>query len=62
MKVPEPPKPTHSHLLDEARDAARAYQMLSAHLRIGKTPSEALFKRLEKAKAAINRWNETEGK
>ncbi len=57
MKVPEPKKPTHSHLIDEARDAARAYQTLCAHLRIGKSPSEALFKRLEKARKAINRWN-----
>lgn len=61
MKVPET-KPTHSYLIDEARDAARAYQQLAMCYRIGKTPSEALFKRLEKAKAAINRWDEKEGK
>jgi hypothetical protein len=57
-KVPE--KPTHTHLLDEARDAARAYQAMCAVYRIGGRPTEALFKRLEKAHAAIDRWNEAE--
>lgn len=58
MKVPE--KPTHTYLLDEARHAARTYQQMCAIYRIGGRPSEALFKRLAKAHAAIDRWNAAE--
>lgn len=37
----------------ELREAAKAYRDLTACLRIGKTPSEALFRRLAKADAAL---------
>ncbi len=55
MKVPA--KPTPAHMLDEARDAARAYQAMCAICRISGRPTVKLFKRLEKARAAINRWD-----
>lgn len=55
MKNPDP-KPIHSHLLDEARDAAKAYQELCNHYFTGTTPSEELFRRLAKARKAISRW------
>lgn len=58
MKVPT--KPTHTHLLDEARDAARAYQAMCAIYRIGGRPTEALFSRLKTAHEAIARWNEAD--
>lgn len=38
---------------DRLRAAALAYQSLCAHLRIGKTPSEKLFRELADARAAL---------
>ena len=37
----------------ELLEAARAFQALNVCYRVGKTPSEALFRRIEKATAAI---------
>ncbi len=48
-------------LLAEARSAALAYQQMCVCYRIGKRPSEKLFKQLEKAKEAILRWNGNKG-
>ena len=44
-------------LLTEALEAARAFQELTICYRIGKTPSEALFTRLAKARAIIAKAN-----
>jgi len=60
MKVPT--KPTVTHLIDEARAAARAYQSLAVCYRIGKQPSEKLFAQLKKANAAIQRWDAADAK
>jgi hypothetical protein len=56
MKVPEPGKPTHSYLLDEARDAARAFYEL-AQLPNARKASNELLARVLKAGEAVEKWN-----
>jgi len=46
------------HQRDELAAAAKAYQTLGVCYRLGKQPSEALFKKLDKANAALNRVEE----
>lgn len=60
MKTPEI-KPTHSHLIDEARDAARAYYEL-AQLTSVRKASNDLLRRVIEAKKIIEGWDNKEGK
>lgn len=44
-------------IAEEMAEAALAYQELNTCLRIGKCPTEKLFKRLDNAKVALDKFN-----
>lgn len=54
MKVPT--KPTVTHLIDEAREAAKAFHDLSECERHGQVPSDTLISQLVKSRQAMLRW------